>query len=86
MCESMAQLLKSRGYEISSANSGQEALALINKRTFDLAILDIHLPDMLGHEILNHTKFHSPDTPVIMITGDENVDSAISALSRLLKN
>ncbi len=80
MCESLAHLLKSKDYEVSSAHSGQEALALINEKAFDLAILDIHLQDMLGHKILSHIKSQSPDTPVIMITGDEDIDPAISAL------
>ena len=80
MCESLSYLLKSKDYEISSANSGKEALALLGEKVFDLAILDVHLPDMLGHEILSHIRSHSPDTLVIVITGDADLDSAITAL------
>jgi PAS domain S-box-containing protein len=80
MCESLAYLLQNNDYEISTAHSGQEALALLKCNAYDLAILDVHLPDMLGHEILSYMKANSPDTPVIFLTGDTDLDSALSAL------
>ena len=82
ICESLAYLLKCKDLDIATANSGQEALALLNNNEFDLAILDVHLPDMVGHEILSYIKSRSPDTPAIVITGDADLDSAVSALRR----
>ncbi|WP_319410150.1 response regulator [uncultured Desulfosarcina sp.] len=80
MCASLEALLKSNEYEISTANCGRAALVLLNNLVFDLAILDVHLSDLTGHAILNHIRSHCPDTPVIVITGDADLDSALSAL------
>ena len=80
MCASLEALLKRNDYEISTANCGHAAMALLTNMVFDLAILDVNLPDMMGHAILNHIQSQSPDTPVIVITGDADLDSALSAL------
>ncbi|MBC2709662.1 MAG: response regulator [Desulfosarcina sp.] len=80
MCESLEYLLKTKDYEVETVNCGQDALALIAKNTFDLAVLDVHLPDMMGTEIMDEVKTRSPDTTVIVITGDANLDSALAAL------
>jgi len=80
MCASLEALLQGRNYQVSSVNCGQDALTLLKATQFDLVILDVHLPDMLGHEILSRIKINNPDTPVIFITGDTNLDSALSAL------
>ena len=80
MCASLETLLKSHDYEVSTANCGRAALALLTNLVFDLVILDVNLPDMMGHAILNHIRSHCPDTPVIVITGDADLDSAMSAL------
>ncbi|BBO77909.1 hypothetical protein DSCW_53260 [Desulfosarcina widdelii] len=80
LCASLEALLQGRNYQVSSANCGQDALTLLKATAFDLVILDVHLPDMLGHEILSRIKIQSPDTLVIFITGDTDLDSALSAL------
>jgi DNA-binding response OmpR family regulator len=49
MCESLEYLLKTMNYNVTTANCGQDALALIAENAFDLAVLDIHLPDMMGN-------------------------------------
>jgi DNA-binding response OmpR family regulator len=48
ICESLTTLLKTRDYDVTTANCAQDALALIDEKPFDLAILDVHLPDMMG--------------------------------------
>jgi PAS domain S-box-containing protein len=80
MCTSLEALLKDKHYQVSTATCGQDALTLLKTTQFDLVVLDVHLPDMLGQEILSRIKIKSPDTPVIFITGDTNLDSALSAL------
>ncbi|BBO69739.1 hypothetical protein DSCA_36690 [Desulfosarcina alkanivorans] len=80
MCNSLEALLKSRTYEVSSANCGKDALVSLKTTQFDLVILDVHLQDIRGHEILSHIKIQHPDTPVIFIAGDTDLDSALLAL------
>ncbi|MDH3839181.1 MAG: response regulator, partial [Desulfobacteraceae bacterium] len=80
MCESLEYLLKARDHKVKTANCGQDALALIAENTFDLAVLDIHLPDMMGTELMKKIKAQSTDTSIIIITGDSNLDLALVSL------
>lgn len=82
MCESLRLLLSGRGYEISTANTGKEAMALMENQQFDLALLDIVIPDMDGHQLMDHISRTSPDTLVVVITGHASLDSAVNALRR----
>ena len=80
MCESLEYLLKTMNYKVTTANCGQDALALIAENAFDLAVLDIHLPDMMGTELMEKIKARSTYTSVIIITGDANIDLALVCL------
>ncbi|MFO7716752.1 response regulator [Desulfosarcina sp.] len=80
MCESLVFLLNTRDFEVTTANCGQDALALTAEHAFDLAVLDVHLPDMTGTDLMKIIKSRSPDTSVIVITGDADLDSALAAL------
>ncbi|HNY66296.1 MAG TPA: response regulator [Deltaproteobacteria bacterium] len=55
-------------YEVTTAGSGEEALSLLNGRTFDVVVLDIRLPGMNGLDVLMKVKEMSPATKVIMMT------------------
>lgn len=78
--KSLAYLLKSKDYEVTTAACGQDALASADQIAFDLAVLDIHLPDIFGTELIEKIKIRNPDISVIVITGDANLDSALAAL------
>ena len=80
MCENLKRLLGKKEYEILTAHAGQEALSLLEKSIVDLFILDVHLPDITGLSILSHIKSHHPDTPVIYITDDMDLDAALADL------
>ena len=80
MCESLVYLLKPHGYEVATASCGQDALKLMAENAFDLVVLDIHLPDMMGTKLMEEFKTLSPDTSVIVITGNANLDSALVSL------
>jgi two-component system cell cycle sensor histidine kinase/response regulator CckA len=82
MRESMGTLLGTLGLEIESAQSGQEALARLSLFDFELALLDIGLPDMSGYDLMDRMKAQSPDLPFIVITGDSSLESALGALKR----
>ncbi|MGA6925273.1 MAG: response regulator [Desulfosarcina sp.] len=80
MCNSLAYFFKNKDFDVTPANCGKDALDLLSEHTFDLAILDVHLPDILGTEIMDHIKSRSPDTSVIIVTGNADLDSALAAL------
>ena len=65
----MNRFLARQGYGIAIANTGQQALAAIQKDNFHLAILDLRLPDYSGLELLSCVKAQSPETEVILFTG-----------------
>jgi len=82
MQEFLEIMLTKEGYHVRTAANGQEALALIRKNLFDLAILDIRMPKMDGIATLHHLKEISPDTVVLMITAYASTDTAIQAMKR----
>lgn len=60
--------------------SAQEALEAATKRPFELCLLDVHLPDASGLELLRSLRQRSPFIQVVVLTGDSTVQSAIRAL------
>jgi PAS domain S-box-containing protein len=82
ICESLQILLSDCDYEIHVANSGMEAIGYLDKFNFDLALLDIVMPEIGGFQVMDHMSRQSPDTVVIVITGDASMESAIEALKK----
>jgi DNA-binding NtrC family response regulator len=78
----MTAILEDEGYIVDSAASGKEALEKTNSATYNLALLDIRLPDMEGVELLNLMKDSLPRTRKIMVTGYPSVQNAISAVNK----
>ncbi|RKY84523.1 hypothetical protein DRQ09_08555 [candidate division KSB1 bacterium] len=74
------KLLTKGGYIITTSDSGENALELIKKNSFDLILTDIVLKEMNGIELLKEVKTLSPQTVVIMITGYASIETAVKAL------
>jgi DNA-binding response OmpR family regulator len=72
--------LQEHHYQVLEAADGQTALALIRQNQFDVALVDLHLTDMDGLEIMRYLRQASPQTSVIILTGYASVDSAVAAL------
>jgi len=66
--ESLQTLLELEGFEVEVAGSGEDGLAAMADRPFDLVLLDLTLPGRNGMEILSEIRTHDPRLPVIMIT------------------
>jgi putative nucleotidyltransferase with HDIG domain len=77
--EILADLL-SEDYDCSRAGSAEEALTRLRDDEFQLVISDITMPGMSGLDMIPHVKELAPDTVVVMISGMQTVESAISAL------
>jgi DNA-binding NtrC family response regulator len=69
--------LAGQGVETTLAANGEEGLALMEHRTFDLVLLDIRMPDMDGMTALREIQRRHPGTRVIMITGYPTIDTAV---------
>jgi DNA-binding NtrC family response regulator len=78
--ESLETLLQIEGYEVESAESGEEGLARLGERSFDLVLLDLALPDRNGIDLLAEIGAHDPQLSVIMITAYGTVENAVKAM------
>ncbi|WP_370660059.1 putative bifunctional diguanylate cyclase/phosphodiesterase [Massilia yuzhufengensis] len=82
LLSSLYELLKGRGYQLTTASSGAEALAHLSRLRFDLVLLDLRLPDIGGHEIMDFINEKGIDADVIVMSGEVGIDAAIGALKR----
>jgi DNA-binding response OmpR family regulator len=76
----VARVLQRAGFEVTTAASGKEGLDLLSQQTFDLVYMDIRMPDMNGLETLQALNANYPKLPVILFTGQPDLNSAVSAL------
>ena len=74
------KLLNKKGYDVSTANSGNKALELLDQKTIHVVILDVKMPGMDGIETLKAMKKLHPMVEVIMLTGHATVEAAIQGL------
>jgi diguanylate cyclase (GGDEF)-like protein/PAS domain S-box-containing protein len=82
LLSALHELLRDRGFELVTAKSGAEALAQLSARRFDLVLLDLRLPDMSGHQIMDFINEREIDADVIVMSGDVGIEAAIGALKR----
>ena len=82
--EEIEIFLEEEGFEVFTADSAKDGIALLMKTKPDLLILDMKLPDMSGIEVLKVSKEKSPRTKVIVNTGyvDQNVIDEAARLGR----
>jgi DNA-binding response OmpR family regulator len=74
------RILEKSGYYIEVAETGKEAMEKAENRHFDLALVDIRLPDMDGTELLAKLKKQLQETVKIMITGFPSLETGVKAL------
>jgi two-component system, NtrC family, response regulator HydG len=80
--KTMKAILEDEGYKVDLAASGKEAVQKTNNAAYNLALLDIRLPDMEGVELLKLMKDSVPRTRKIMVTGYPSMQNAIGALNK----
>ena len=82
-CELLQMYLETKGYEVSTANSGKDAIASVKENTPNVMLLDKRIPDMDGLEILRAIRQFNKTLKIIMVTGadlDPETKSAITEL------
>jgi EAL domain-containing protein (putative c-di-GMP-specific phosphodiesterase class I)/ActR/RegA family two-component response regulator len=77
---SIARVLQVRGYHVETASDGSEAIRKVAQGDFDVVVSDIAMPEMDGISLLREIRAHDLYVPVILITGEPTVATAVQAL------
>jgi diguanylate cyclase (GGDEF)-like protein/PAS domain S-box-containing protein len=79
---SLCELLQGLNYHLTTAACGKDAIEQLSKRTFDLILLDLRMPDIDGQKIMDFIIDHRIDATVIVQSGDTGINSAAESLKR----
>ncbi|MCU7837911.1 MAG: EAL domain-containing protein [Candidatus Thiodiazotropha sp. (ex Troendleina suluensis)] len=79
---SLKEILRFSGYETTLAESGSEAIELLTSSSFDLILLDLNMPDLHGHKVMEHIDHYSIDCDIIVVSGETTFDHATQALRK----
>jgi two-component system phosphate regulon sensor histidine kinase PhoR len=80
--EGCRKVLARDGYEVTIAESGEVGLEMIERRHYDIILLDLMMPSLSGFDVLAHVKKLHPDTVIIVISGYATVENSIEAMKR----
>ncbi len=80
LLKTLSDVLDRNGYEVSVAKDGPSALGLIEKDGFDIALVDIRMPQMDGVELLEQIKARRPEIEVIIMTAYGTIETAIKSI------
>jgi len=81
ICKTLSTILQSEGYQTTTATTAKKAIEKAKTQFFNIALLDIKLPDMEGTQLLAQLQETSPQTIKIMITGYPSLKNAVDALN-----
>src|SRR5688572_32236296 len=76
----LEQFLTGRGYQVMVTRDGKAALAALRSEAYDVALLDIVMPELDGLEVLRHVQEEPNHPEVIIITGNGTIETAITAI------
>jgi len=77
---SLSDWLRDQDYEVVTARNGEEALKKLKKKDFNVAVIDLKMPDIDGIELLKHIRKINPNTDAVIMTAYATVDSAVKAM------
>lgn len=79
--QSLSTLLSSIGFVVDTAVTGEEAIKKSKQNVYNIALIDIVLPDMTGIDLLTKLEERTPKTRKVIITGYASLDNAVKALN-----
>jgi len=82
MRELLEYMLNREGYRATCAENGRQAVALVEKNSYDLMLCDMRLGDLSGLDVLRACKKHHPGTVVIMISAYASTETAVEAMNQ----
>ncbi|MGE3508350.1 MAG: response regulator, partial [Vicinamibacterales bacterium] len=80
--DSLRMMLEYEGYEVLGAATGQEGLALAERESPDLVVLDVKMPGMDGIEVLDRLRAMADALPVIVVSGHGTISTAVEATKK----
>lgn len=78
--QTLARILQRAGFEVTTAENGEQGLAFLETTTFDLIYMDIRMPGLAGPEVLKLVHARYPTIPVVLFTAQPDINSAVEAL------
>lgn len=78
----LREILEFEQYDVDEATDGLECLAKVQKEKYDVIIMDIKMPKLDGIEALERLQILSPETPVVMVSGHGNIETAVDAVKK----
>ena len=78
--ETTARWMTRKGHRVAEADNAQEALKLLSRQQFEVAVVDYNMPGISGVELLQRMKEDDVDTEVIILTGQGSIESAVQAM------
>jgi DNA-binding NtrC family response regulator len=78
----LKDILGNEGFKVDEAADGEEGLKKFTSATYDIVLCDIKMPKLDGLEFLQKATDHNPETPVIMISGHGNIETAVDAVKK----
>src|SRR4029453_982361 len=77
--DSLRMTLEYEGYEFLGASTGQEGLAVAERESPDLVLLDVKMPGMDGLEVLDRLRTMNETLPIVVISGHGTISTAVEA-------
>jgi two-component system nitrogen regulation response regulator NtrX len=81
-CEILKNMLEYEGYLINTAHDGKTGIKKLDEKHFDIALLDLKLPDILGLKVLKKAREITPPVQVVMISGEGTIHTAVEATKK----
>lgn len=78
----LREILEFEKYDVDEASDGLECLVKLKRAQYDVVVMDIKMPKMDGMDALERIQLLAPDTPVVMISGHANIDTAVDAVKK----
>jgi DNA-binding NtrC family response regulator len=78
--EVMSQRMKARGLEITTAESAEQAISIIEKKSFDAVVMDFQMPGMNGMEALKIIKNNKPEMQIILLTAYATIEKTVEVI------
>lgn len=78
----LKEILTYEGFEVVEAQDGLEGLKAVEKAKFDVILCDIKMPKMDGIEVLEKIQEMASETPVVIVSGHGNIDTAVEAIKK----
>ena len=79
ICDCLEQFFRSRGFSVSSAFSGEEALERLHQEPVDVLLLDLLLPGLSGIEVLRRAKILRPSLQIVIVTAFDRTELRVAA-------